>query len=110
MAKKLRELLNEKDPHNSRIASMISSFELAANISELYNQLTLNMTQLITWQNIDKLEVQVKKTLSILRPCAKPNLNERQRNAKAGRRHSLPKKRMISLDYHFVVILGTADT
>ena len=63
LAKKLRELLKEKDPGNSRIASMISSFELAANISELYNQLTLNMKQLITWQNIDKLEVQVKKNL-----------------------------------------------
>ena len=44
----------------------MSSFEFAAHVSKLYNQCVLNMNQLITWKNIDKLEVQVKKNLEYL--------------------------------------------
>ena len=60
VAKKMRDILNEKDL-GSRLESQISSFEFAASISELYNQCVLNMSQLITWENIDRLEAQVKK-------------------------------------------------
>ena len=63
VAKKLKQLLKEKDPRNGRIALQINSFKLDAKISEFFNQLLLNMKQLIKWQNIDKFKVQVKKNL-----------------------------------------------
>ena len=77
VAKKLKELLKVKDPRNGRIASQISSFELGANIGELYNQLMLNMKRLITWQNIDMLEGQVKKNLEYFAALRKAQLDRK---------------------------------
>ena len=63
VAKKTKQILEDNDPNNKRLAPMIASFELGAHISELYNQLLLNMKQMISWKNIDELEAQVKKSL-----------------------------------------------
>ena len=61
-AKKLKVIASEKNL-GSRIVSQVSSFEFAAKVSELYNQGVLNMRQLITWENIDMIESQVKTNL-----------------------------------------------
>ena len=48
---------------NSAIAATVSSFELAANISELYNLCLLKMDELISHANYSAKERQVKKNL-----------------------------------------------
>ena len=59
----LKKLLKEKDPLNTRIGSMISSFEFVANVSKLYNLRALNMNKMIRWDNIYTLEAQVQRNL-----------------------------------------------
>ena len=61
-AKKSKVIASERNP-GSMIGSQVSSFEFSARVSELYNQCVLNMRQLITWENIDKIETQVKTNL-----------------------------------------------
>ena len=75
VSNKLSKLLKERDPLNSRIAARINSFKLGANISKLNNQLTLDMNQLITWRNIDKLEGKVKNNLKYFVALYKAQFN-----------------------------------
>ena len=59
----LKKLLKQKDSNKTRIASMISSFEFACNISKLHNLQALKMNKMIQWDNIDVLEAQVWRNL-----------------------------------------------
>ena len=59
----LRTLLEEKGIESGKLAAEVGSFTLAANICELYNLGSLNMKEMVSWQNIDAIEIQAKKNL-----------------------------------------------
>ena len=59
----VRTLLEEKGMLGSKLAAEVGSFTLAANICELYNLGSLNMKEMVSWQNIDAIEIQAKKNL-----------------------------------------------
>ena len=73
-ARHKKKILKEKNPANTNIASQISSFELTANVSELYNLRALKTDELITWQDIDKLEAQARRNLGYARSLRKAQL------------------------------------
>ena len=59
---------------------MIAYFELGAHISELYNQLLLNMKKMIPWKNIDELKAQVKKSIEYFAALKKAQLDRKATN------------------------------
>ncbi|KAL9184884.1 hypothetical protein ACHAXT_002661 [Thalassiosira profunda] len=63
LARHFMGMQKRKDPSNLNLASQIASFEFLANLSEIYNQLFLNMKQLIRWNNIELLEAQLIRNL-----------------------------------------------
>ena len=71
---------------------MIASFELGAHISELYNQLLLNMKQMISWKNIDELEAQVKKSLEYFDALRKAQLDRKATNLEGWEKTMIAKE------------------
>ena len=55
--------LKECVPKGTALTSQASLLKLATNTSKLYNQQLLNMNKMITHENIERLEAQLKKNL-----------------------------------------------
>ena len=91
---KLKEIMSDKDL-GSRIASKVSSFKFAARISKVYNQTVLNMGQLITWENIDKIEAQIKKNLECFASLRETQLARTRAGLDSGRRCSSQRTHVI---------------
>ena len=60
---KLKVMAPEKNL-GSRVASKISSFEIATQVSEIHDQCLLNTSQLVNWGTIDKIEGQVRSNIA----------------------------------------------
>ena len=108
MAKKLKPLLKENDAKKVIITSQLSSFESGANISELYNQLLLNMKQLIVWQNIDKLEAQVKNKLECFAALRKAQLDWKAAECKGWEKTFIAKDTYDILRLSFCTFFGVS--
>ena len=92
VVKKMKQILKENYPNSKILASMIASFELGAHISELYNQLLLNMKQMISWKNIDELEAQVKKSLEYFSALRKAQLDRKATNLEGWEKTMIAKE------------------